>query len=140
MIIYFDLDYAHVVSESEANKFINVELRDVTNIEFERLLEAKRISEMSQEQKITAIDRACDMHYDYVAALRGWGRVGITPSAACYARAGYPNHWQPEAIKFVQWVDSCVAYLIAEKAKVIAGTRTMPTPEQAVAELPPMVW
>lgn len=92
------------------------------------------------EQLSAEIDFACDKHYDAIAADRGWGRVGITPSAACSARAGYPNQWQAEAIKFGQWVDSCVAYLIVEKAKVIAGTRTMPTPEEAIAELPLMLW
>lgn len=92
-------------------------------------------------QLFAAIDAACDNHYDAVAASRGWGRVGITPSAACAMRANYPNPWQQEAIAFVTWVDTCVAYLISEKTKIISGIRTnIPTPEEAIAELPTIIW
>jgi hypothetical protein len=94
----------------------------------------------TMEQLAADIDAAFDAHIDAVAFQRGYKRAGVTPSASCIGYAGYPNPYQAEAIKFGQWVADCCALLIAERAKVVAGTRMMPTPAEAIAELPPMVW
>ena len=140
MNIYIDLDTGLIVSNAAAAMLPNVELRTVTNDEFEALLELKRLAEMSQADKFLAIEHAFDKHIDSVAANHGYGRIGLSPSAACLGYASYPNQWQTEAVKFGQWVSNCCALLIQGQADVIAGTRTMPTPAQAIAELPVMVW
>lgn len=95
----------------------------------------KTLAQISKE-----IDAAFDEHIDSVASQRGYKRAGVTPSASCIGYAGYPNPYQAEAIKFGQWVADCCAMLIAERAKVEAGIRTMPSPAQAISELPPMEW
>lgn len=91
-------------------------------------------------QKLRAIEAAFDNHLDEVASLRGYGRIGVSPSQACLGYASYPNQWQAEAVKYGQWVSSCCALMIQGQADVITGIRTMPTPEQAIAELPAMLW
>lgn len=87
-----------------------------------------------------AIDEAFDKHIDAVAKARGYGRLGVTPAASCIGYASYPNQWQAEAIKFGQWSATCCAQMIQGQNDIIAGLRTIPTPEEAVLELPVMVW
>ena len=118
----------------------NVEIRTVNQAELDVLILARTASQMTQADYFKAIDQAFDKHLDAVAAARGYGRVGVTPSASCVGFAGYPNPWQTEAIKFAQWSANCCTLLIQGQNDVISGTRQMPTPEQAIAELPVMVW
>lgn len=94
----------------------------------------------TQQEQFSAIERAFDQHIDAVAEARGYGRVGVRPSASCIGFAGFPNQWQAEAIKFAQWSSTCCALMIQGQQDVISGVRPMPTPEQAIAELPVMVW
>lgn len=97
----------------------------------------------TQSEQFKAIERAFDKHIDDVAAARGYGRNGtspVAPSEACKGFAGYPNPRQAEAIKFGQWSADCCSRMIQGQADVIAGTRPMPTPEQAIAELPKFIW
>ena len=94
----------------------------------------------TQQEQFSAIEQAFDQHIDAVAKARGYGRVGVAPSASCIGFAGYPNQWQAEAIKFAQWSSTCCALMIQGQQDIIAGTRPMPTPAQAIAELPLMVW
>lgn len=118
----------------------NVEIRTVTQAELDVLIAARDVARITQTDKFRAIEIAFDKHIDAVAAAHGYGRHGLSPSAACLGYAGYPNQWQAEAIKYGQWVSNCCALLIQGQTDVIAGTRTMPTPEQAIAELPAMLW
>lgn len=140
MKVHIDLSTGLMVSESAAALLQNVEVRDVTIAEFEALIEAKHQSEMTQADRFSAIEQAVDRHIDEIAAARGYGRVGLSPSAACIGYAGYANPWQVESAKFGQWMANCWSYIIQEQQKVVAGTRSMPTPAQAIAELPAMVW
>ena len=76
-----------------------------------------------------------ESHMDEIAQARQWNdRYTVT------ARAGYVNPWQAEAIAFAQWMDSAYEYLITEQGKVVAGTRSMPTGDELIGELPLMVW
>jgi hypothetical protein len=127
-------------SNAAALGIFNMEIRVVTDAEHEALIAKREAANKTPEQLAAEIDAAFDAHIDSVAAQRGYKRAGVTPSASCIGYAGYPNPYQAEAIKFGQWVADCCALLIAERAKVVAGTRTMPTPAEAIAELPPMVW
>lgn len=90
---------------------------------------------ITQAEKFNEIERVIEYHMDEVAKLDGWDNRWT-----CVARAGYVNPWQSKAIKFAQWMDSCWVIAIQSQNDVIAGNRTIPTPEQAIAELPPMVW
>ena len=135
MNIYVDLNTGLVVSNAAAAMLPNVEVRTVTNAEFEALLEAKRIAEMTQSEHFKAIEHALEQHMDAVAQADGWD-----DRKTCALRAGYAGPWQQKGIKFAQWMDNCWAYVIQEQSKVAAGTRAMPIPAQAIAELPAMVW
>ncbi|MDA3832815.1 MAG: hypothetical protein PF495_05405, partial [Spirochaetales bacterium] len=59
---------------------------------------------------------------------------------ACVARAGYLNPWQAKGIAFAQWMDDCWAVTIQGQKDIAAGLRGIPTPEEAILELPVMVW
>jgi hypothetical protein len=135
MNIYIDLDTGFIVSDAVAATLPNVAQRSVTNDEFEALIEAKRIAEMTQADHFKAIERALEQHMDAVAKADGWDSRWT-----CVARAGYANPWQSKGIKFAQWMDNCWVVVIQGQAEIISGTRQMPTPEQAIAELPIMVW
>lgn len=94
-----------------------------------------RTPQLTQAQQFTAIEHRIEQHMDSVAQSDKWDNRWT-----CSARAGYVNPWQARAIIFAQWMDACWLYTIQEQQKVIAGTRTMPTPDQAVIELPAMIW
>lgn len=90
---------------------------------------------VTDEEKFNAIEIAMEKHMDTVAQSDNWDNRWT-----CAARAGYVNPWQVKAIKFAQWMDSCWVVSIQARADIMAGIRTIPTPDQAIAELPPMVW
>ena len=64
-------------------------------------------------------------------------RDGVT--LASYTASTNPQ-WAAEAIAFVAWRDGVWAYSYAELAKVQAGEREQPTPEEFLTELPAIVW
>lgn len=68
---------------------------------------------------------------DLKAAQKGYDNI---VSACSYA--GYPNPFQAEAIAFGTWRANIWAYAYQELAKVEAGTRTIPTKDEFIAELP----
>lgn len=83
-----------------------------------------------------AIELAIQSHINSVAQQDGWDSQNT-----CMARAGYANPWQTKAIRYSQWVDSCWIHTLTERDKIIAGTRpNIPTPAEAVAELPLFYW
>lgn len=89
----------------------------------------------STTEQFKAIERAIEQHMDAVAQADGWDTRWT-----CVARAGYVNPWQAKGIKFAQWMDACWVVAIQAQNDALAGLRTIPTPEQAVLELPVMVW
>lgn len=103
----------------------------ITQIEADILLKPQ----LTQAEQFYAIEHRIEQHMDSVAQSDKWDNRWT-----CSARAGYINPWQTRAIAFGQWMDACWLYTIQEQQKVIAGTRTMPTPDQAVIELPTMIW
>jgi len=64
-------------------------------------------------------------------------RDGVT--LASYVASTNPQ-WAAEAQAFVAWRDAVWAYAYAELAKVQAGERAQPTPEDFLTELPAIVW
>jgi hypothetical protein len=89
----------------------------------------------TSEQLLKAIEQAIEKHMDEVAQADGWDNRW-----SCMARAGYVKPWQAKAIKYAQWVDECWIDSFQAQADIEAGLRAIPTPEQAVLELPEMVW
>lgn len=89
----------------------------------------------SHAEKFKAIERRIEKHMDEVAQADGWDdRKSIS------LRAGYAGPWQAKGIKFAQWMDDCWMVAIQAQNDVVAGKRTIPTPDEAVLELPVMVW
>jgi len=89
----------------------------------------------SSEQIAQELEAAVDRHIDAVAKADKWdSRI------TCTIRAGYPNPWQNKAIAFGQWMDACYSHCIQVQNDVAAGTRTVPTEAELIAELPVMVW
>ena len=87
------------------------------------------------EQLLKAIEAAIEKHMDEVAQAKRYDNRD-----SCRLYAGYPNPFQAEAIAFGQWVAQCWVDSNQAQADIANGLRTIPTPEEAVAELPTMGW
>ena len=87
------------------------------------------------QEQLKAIEQAIEKHMDEVAQSKRYDNHD-----SCRLYAGYPNPFQAEAIAFGQWVAACWVVSNTAQADIIAGLRTIPTPTEAVAELPVMVW
>lgn len=88
--------------------------------------EAQKLAITKAVQKF--IDSAAQSHdYDNIVSLASYS-VSTDPIFAAEGKAG------------VAWRDACWRYCCQMLAAVDAGTKTMPTPEEAVSGLPPMVW
>lgn len=81
------------------------------------------------EEAIEAHIEATATERDYSSATRLASYVASTKPA-----------WKAEAEAFVAWRDDVWEYVFAELAKVQAGTRTEPTIEDFIAELPQIAW
>ena len=74
-------------------------------------------------------------HFDTTAQQRRYeNRV------TCALRAGFPGPFQTEGLAFAQWMDACNAHGYQLMAAVKSGQRALPTVDEFIAELPPMVW
>lgn len=89
----------------------------------------------ADEIKQTMID-AIQRHLDATAKTRGYD--GIL-SLASYAVSAHPP-FAAEGRAGADWRDAVWGYGYQVLAAIQAGTRTIPTPEALIAELPLMVW
>jgi len=98
--------------------------------------EAQPVPKPKTNDEIVA-DLTSDLerHYDAMAQARRYDN-----RFTCALRAGYVGPFQVEGIAFAQWMDTCNAYGYQVMADCLAGQRTIPTADQLIAELPPMVW
>ena len=87
------------------------------------------------QQLLSAIEQAITAHMDSVAQSKRYDNRD-----SCRLYAGYLNPFQAEAIAFGQWVSACWVASNQSQADIMDGLRTIPTPEEAVAELPLMEW
>lgn len=87
------------------------------------------------EQLLAEIEQAITKHMDAVAQAKRYDNRD-----SCRLYAGYVNPFQAEAIAYGQWIAACWVASNTAQAAIIAGTRTIPTPAEAVAELPLMEW
>jgi len=101
--------------------------------------EAAQLEADLAAQTLSNIEAAIDRHITATAQAKGYNS---TESCLSYIGDANPQ-WDAEAAAFKAWRSQCWEYVIAEQAKIDAGTRAVPTPEEAVAEIEllyPMVW
>lgn len=87
------------------------------------------------EQLFKAIEQTIKQHMDTVAQSKRYDNRD-----SCRLYAGYLNPYQAEAVAYGQWVAECWRVSNIAQAEIIAGLRSIPTPNEAVLELPMMVW
>lgn len=92
------------------------------------------VRKMTEEAK--KMERALEAYTDEVAAQR---RYRSAESCVSY-RGATDTQLDAEAQAFFAWRESLWAAAAAIEADVLAGNRTAPTYEKAIAELPKMVW
>lgn len=83
---------------------------------------------------VKQFDSAVEAHLYAEAASCGYTNI---ERACMYASS--PNPYQAESQSFVEWVGNVWAYCYGELQKVEAGTRSMPSVEQIISELPTRV-
>lgn len=87
------------------------------------------------QEQLKTIELAIEKHMDEVAQAKRYDNRD-----SCRLYAGYLNPFQAEAIAYGQWVSACWVASNQAQSDVIAGIRTIPTPDEAINELPAMVW
>jgi len=97
-------------------------------------VEVDAVTGHSVEHKIADLVAAVQAAMDARAQLKGYDDI---KSAAL--RAGYPGPFHDEGVAFAQWMDLCWATAYTILAEVTAGTRPLPTVEEAVAAMPALV-
>jgi hypothetical protein len=85
-----------------------------------------QIARITQEYEF-----AIQNHLDEAAQSHGYDNI---LSACSYA--GFTNAYQAEGIAFGQWRAACWRYAYDQLAAIQAGTRTQPTVDELLAELP----
>jgi hypothetical protein len=95
---------------------------------------------IAARDKKAELEKAIDNHIDQVAKDKGYGRDGLSPSAACLGYAAYENAYQAEAVAFGQWIASLWPVVYQVMNDVETGLRPVPTRDELIAELPVMGW
>jgi hypothetical protein len=92
----------------------------------------------AHEQSITQekLVEAVQAHMDAAARQLGYDDI---KSAVTYADEPAVLQFQLEGRAFRAWRSLVWQYCYAQLDAVLAGTRTVPTPEQLIDELPPLV-
>lgn len=98
----------------------------LTNTPAQEFTDAELLAQAQQEFSDTIqqhLDsKAKEFRYDSMNSARSY--------------AGYANAFQAEAIALGTWASNCWVYAGQVEADVLAGTRTMPTKEELLLELP----
>lgn len=92
--------------------------------------------QLTEEELLQRIVDAVQKHLDATAKTRNYDNI---LSLASYATSTDPT-FAAEGQAGVAWRDECWRYCYQALAEIKAGTRSMPTPEEAIAELPQIVW
>lgn len=95
----------------------------------------RKSDEQIQQVMLKKFISAMESKYDAVAQEKHYDN-----RYTCALRAGYSGPFQAEGQSFASWMDACNAYGYQEMAKVIGGTRPMPTVEELLSELPATPW
>lgn len=100
------------------------------------VMEEPPLPPLTVEEMINNITLAVQKHLDDTARTHNYDNI---LSLASYAVSTDPV-FAAEGAAGAAWRDACWRFCYQALADVQAGTRDMPTPEEAVAELPPIVW
>ena len=148
---YIDYELGRGIYMDNSNGAISV--NDAPVVEYEAVINSidqliankadiffNKTPEQIIEIKIQQLKTTVDLYIDQVASDKGYGRVGVSPSAACIGYASYTNAYQAEAIVYSEWVASIwpVSYQII--SDINANLRTIPTEQELIIELPVMIW
>lgn len=109
------------------DRFVATE--DKTKAELEAEYMAKKTQELAK-----AMENAIENHINTTVKARGYNSQD---SIAKYLVSGNPFYAECTAISL--WIGSVWVYSHQVQADVLAGTRTMPTIEELIAELPELV-
>lgn len=90
----------------------------------------------STQDQIAANTVAIQAELDRQARLKGYDDI---VSACTYAAQPTGSPFQAEGAAFLAWRSDVWSQAYATLAEVEAGRATMPTPEEAVAQMPPLV-
>lgn len=88
------------------------------------------------EQVTTSLTAAIQAHMDEQARACGYDDI---KSAVTYADEPAVPKFQAEGLVFREWRSLCWAHCYAAMAAVHLGERAIPTAEELIAELPPLV-
>jgi hypothetical protein len=90
------------------------------------------------EEQLTAAERAVAAYLNRkVREEKGYDNVDALPK---YAIQTENASYKAEAEVAVNWVTTCWEAWYALRAAVEAGEKPLPTSEEVIAELPPLVW
>lgn len=89
----------------------------------------------TQEETIASLTKALEAHYDAKAREKRYDS-----RLTCALRAGYAGPFQAEGEAFAIWMDNCNAYGYQVMAACMTNTRSIPTVEQLISELPVLTW
>lgn len=89
----------------------------------------------TKEQQIAANTAAIQAELDRQAKAKGYDSI----LSACSYAAPEGMPFQVEGAAFLKWRSEVWSQAYAMLAEVDAGTRPMPTPEESVAAMPPLV-
>lgn len=92
-------------------------------------------AQKAQDDLLAGYTAAMDDFFDSEARKRRYDNR-ITASL----RAGYPGPFQAQGLAFATWMDGCNALGYQIMDEVLSGQRALPTVEEFMAMLPPMVW
>ena len=91
---------------------------------------------VDQEARLLArFDAVLTAHLDAVAQSRRY-----QDRVTCALRAGYPGPFHNEGVAFATWMDSCNAIGYQKVVDYKAGLIPLPSEQELIAALPPMVW
>jgi hypothetical protein len=117
-------------ADYDADTYYRTEQDDAPYVVYTR-----KNDEQIQQIMLGKFITAMEAHYDSVARDKKYDN-----RLTCALRAGYAGPFQLEGQAFAIWMDNCNAYGYLEMAKVLNGTRQMPTVEQLISELPSAPW
>jgi hypothetical protein len=113
---------------------------DELNLDYQKYLEWLNAGNIPQpeftehelfQRKVKSYEQAVQAHLDGTAQTRGYDSI---ISACSYGATA--NHFQAEGQAFIVWRSECWRVCFQILQEVQAGTRTEPTIEELIAELP----
>lgn len=104
----------------------------------------QRLSEIKLQDARNRLDSFVTNYIDSVAVSRGYGDKGVTFMLATTSIVGYEGdknaYFANEAAIFKDWRSDVWSACIGIQTAVLTGTRSIPTEQELIAELPVIDW